>query len=46
VKQSLASNDDFASSPVDVFELESSHLAGTEPETDKQKKDGVVTAPT
>jgi hypothetical protein len=44
MKQSLASNDDFAGSPVDVIELESHHFTGAEAETGKQKKDGVVAA--
>jgi len=35
VKQTFTSNDDFAGSPIDVIDLESNDLAGTEPETGK-----------
>src|SRR6266576_3227338 len=44
VKQPLASNEDFASSPVDVLKLESDHFPGAKTETGKQKKDGIVAA--
>ena len=44
MKQSLASNEDFAGSPVDVLELESDHFPGAKTKTGKQKKDGVVAA--
>jgi hypothetical protein len=44
VKQPLASNEDFAGSPVDVLELESDYFPGAKTKTGKQKKDGIVAA--
>jgi hypothetical protein len=44
LKQSLASNEDFAGSPVDVLEPESDHFPGAKTKTGKQKKDGVGAA--
>ena len=44
VKQSLAANEDFAGSPVNILESESDHLTGAKAETGQQKKDGVVAA--
>jgi hypothetical protein len=35
VKEPLASNEDFASSPVDVLELESNHFSSAKTETGK-----------
>jgi len=34
VKQSLASNEDFAGSPVDVLELETEYFPGAKTQTD------------
>jgi hypothetical protein len=44
VTQPLASNEDFAGSPVDVVELESDHFPGAKTKTGEQKKDGIVAA--
>jgi hypothetical protein len=44
VTQPFAANQDFASSPVNVFKLQGNHLASTKAEAGEQKKDGVVTA--
>jgi len=44
VKQPLASNEDFAGSPVNVLELESNYFSGAKTKTGKQKKDGIVAA--
>jgi hypothetical protein len=44
VKQPLASNEDFAGSPVDIVELESDYFPGAKAKTGKQKKDGIVAA--
>jgi len=44
MKQPLAANEDFASSPVDVLEWERHHFTGAKAETGKQKKDGIVAA--
>jgi len=42
VKQPLAPNEDFTTSPVNVLEAETNHFTGTEAETGKQEKDGIV----
>jgi hypothetical protein len=44
VKQSFASNDNLADSPVEVIELESNDFAGAKTKTGQQKKNGVVAA--
>jgi len=42
MKHPLAPYEDFAGSPVDVLELESNYLTGTETETGKQEKHGII----
>lgn len=44
VEQPLASNKDFAGSPVDVLELEIDHFPGAKTQAGEQEKDGVVAA--
>jgi hypothetical protein len=42
VHKSLAANENFAGSPVDVFELESDHFPGAKTKTGEEEKDGIV----
>src|ERR1700724_412578 len=44
VTQPFSANQDFASSPVNVFELKRNDLSSAKTETGEEKKDGVVTA--
>ncbi len=43
IAPSLAANVDLAGTPVDVVEIECRHLAGAQPETDKQPENRGVT---